>query len=122
MRDPALFAFALLAGACANLPADNPPSAPSAAPSPVVVGGYAPANLANPDVAAAEKLAVDEVYRREPQRSLVENVTREQQVVAGMNYRFTIKMSGMNSYRVVVYKPLQGEMSVTLFEETIPLN
>ena len=122
MRDPALFAFALLAGACANLPADNPPSAPAAAPGPVVVGGYAPADLANPDVAAAEKLAVDEVYRREPQRSLVENVMREQQVVAGMNYRFTIKMSGQNAYRVVVHKPLQGEMSVTLFEKTTPLN
>ena len=122
MRRPALFALVLLACACANLPANNPPSAPTVAPGPVIVGGYAPADLANPDVAAAEKLAVDEIYRREPQRSLVENVTREQQVVAGMNYRFTIKMSGQNAYRVVIYKPLQGEMGVTLFEKMTPLN
>ena len=75
------------------------------------------ASLANPDVMAAEKLAIDEIYKREPQRSLVENVTREQQVVAGMNFRFTVKMTGMNSYRVVVYKPLQGEMTVSGFEK-----
>ena len=71
---------------------------------------------------AAEKLAVDEIYRLEPQRSLVENVTREQQVVAGMNFRFTVKMTGMNSYRVVVYKPLQGEMTVSGFEKLTRLN
>ena len=105
MLRTALLGFALIAGACANFPADNPPETPSdAAPavsSPVpapVVGGYSPADAANPDVAAAEKLAIDEIYRREPQRSLVESVTREQQVVAGMNYRFIVKMSGVNSY------------------------
>lgn len=81
------------------------------------MGGYSPADAANPDVAAAEKLAIDEIYRREPQRSLVESVTREQQVVAGMNYRFIVRMSGANSYSVVVYKPLQGGMAVSSFEK-----
>jgi hypothetical protein len=108
--------LALAAGACAHAPA------PAEGPAPMTVGGYGPAEIANPDVATAEKLAVAEIYRLEPQRSLVENVTREQQVVAGMNYRFTIKMTGQNSYRVVVFKPLQGEMSVTNFEKTTRLN
>ena len=88
----------------------------------MIVGGYGPADLANAGVKAAEKMAIDEIYRREPQRGLVENVTREQQVVAGMNYRFTVKMTGQNAYRIVVYKPLQGDMSVTLFEKTTPIN
>jgi hypothetical protein len=39
-----------------------------------------------------------------------------------MNYRFTVKMSGMNSYRVVVFRPLQGEMMVTSFEKLTSLN
>jgi hypothetical protein len=105
----------VLSASCAANPADTSGSS--------VVGGYLPANAGDADVAAAEKLAVDEIYRREPQRSIVQNVTREQQVVAGMNYRFTIKMSGMNSYRVVVFKPLpgQGAMSVTGFEK-LPSN
>jgi len=109
MRLIVLFAAAMLAG-CASAPAGNPGS-------PAIAGGYSPANLGDADLMAAEKMAVDEIYRREPQRSIVETVTREQQVVAGMNYRFTIKMSGMNSYRVVVFKPLQGAMSVTGFEK-----
>jgi hypothetical protein len=120
MRRFAVVIAALAAGACANLPADNPPDQTEATPAGrYVVGGYAPADQADPSVAAAEKLAIDEIYKREPQRSLVESVTREQQVVAGMNYRFTVKMSGMNSYRVVVLKPLpgQGEMKVTGFEK-----
>jgi hypothetical protein len=115
-----LLCAAMLAAGCTDpaKPADPADPADTAAP-PAVVGGYSPADAGNADVVAAEKLAVDEIYRREPQRSIVENVTREQQVVAGMNYRFTIKMSGMNSYRVVVFKPLpgQGDMSVTAFEK-----
>jgi hypothetical protein len=106
-----LLCAVILTASCAADPAD-PVNSP-------VVGGYSPADAGNADVSAAEKMAVDEIYRREPQRSIVENVTREQQVVAGMNYRFTIKISGMNSYRVVVFKPLpgQGAMSVTGFEK-----
>lgn len=111
MLRSALLVLALAASACTHAPA------PADSPAPAMVGGYGPANLANPDVMAAEKLAIDEIYKREPQRGLVENVTREQQVVAGMNYRFIVKMTGMNSYRVVVYKPLQGDMAVSAFEK-----
>lgn len=107
MRIAVLAAAALLA-ACADNPLD-PPALPLA-------GGYAPASASDADVLAAEKLALDEIYRREPQRSLVENVVREQQVVAGMNYRFDVTMSNRVTYRVVVYKPLDGALSVTGFE------
>lgn len=84
---------------------------------PTLVGSYSPANASDPELMSAEKVAIGEIYRREPQRGLVEDVQREAQVVAGMNYRFTVKMSGMNSYRVVVFRPLQGEMMVTSFEK-----
>lgn len=87
------------------------------APRLPITGGYAPADKDDVGASAAEKLAIDEIYRREPQRSLVESVTRELQVVAGLNYRFVVKMSGANSYRVVVYRPLQGEMRVSEFEK-----
>lgn len=92
------------------------PAAPPDA-QPTLVGGYSPANASDPELMSAEKVAIGEIYRREPQRGLVEDVQREAQVVAGMNYRFTVKMSGMNSYRVVVFRPLQGEMMVTSFEK-----
>jgi hypothetical protein len=128
-----LAAFGLLApvilvvGACAADPPAPPPgdtatqvvpSATQPAPDtgrPVVVGGYSAASATDAMVQAAEKLAIDEIYKREPQRSIVETVTREQQVVAGMNYRFNVKMSGVNRYEVVVFRSLQGEMSVTGF-------
>src|SRR5690242_3261445 len=89
MRLVLFAAIALLAGCAA---------APPPLPGPVV-GGYSPANKSDPNVVAAEKLAIDEIYKRVPQRSLAETVSREQQVVAGMNYRFSIKMSGENSWR-----------------------
>jgi hypothetical protein len=117
MRDPALFAFALLAGACANLPADNPPSAPSAAPSPVVVGGYAPADMNAPEVKAAYGVALGEVYKRNPTRALDEKKSAEQQVVAGMNYRFRIEMTGGAVYSVTVYRDLQGAMAVSDYQK-----
>ena len=50
-------------------------------------------------------------------RALVEKVTAEQQVVAGLNYSFTIVMTGGSTYRIVVYRDLQGAMSVTSYEK-----
>ena len=99
----------------ANMPAPEPAAPPDSRPT--LVGGFSPANASDPELMAAEKVAVGEIYRREPQRGIVEDVQREAQVVAGMNYRFTVKMSGQNSYRVVVFRPLQGEMMVTSFEK-----
>ena len=98
------------------------PSASTPAPAaqrPVIVGGYAPADANDPDVKAAESLAISEIYKRDPQRGLVESTTREMQVVAGINYRFIVKMTGTNRYEIVVFKPLpgQGAMSVTGFNK-----
>jgi len=117
MRRPALFAFVLMAGACANLPANNPPSAPTVAPGPVIVGGYAPADMNDPNVKAAYGLALNELYRRNPTRALDEKKSAEQQVVAGMNYRFRIEMSGRAVYSITVYRDLQGAMSVSDYQK-----
>lgn len=121
MRQSALFAAvpfaALVIAGCVTTGCAANSAEVAAPPVGPIVGGYQPANPGDLGLTTAEKMAVDEVYRREPQRSIVESVTREQQVVAGMNYRFTIKMSGINSYRVVVFKPLQGPMSISGFEK-----
>jgi hypothetical protein len=79
----------------------------------MIVGGYVAADLNEPVVKAAQAVAVNEIYTQRPTRALVEEVGAEMQVVAGLNYRFTIGMSGGAAYRVVVYRNLQGEMSVS---------
>jgi len=90
---------------------------PSEAPQPPIVGGYNAASLSDAGVKEAQAVAEKEIYARNPTRVLVEKPTVETQVVAGRNYRFNIVMSGGASYRVVVYQPLQGEMTVTDYEK-----
>lgn len=99
-------------GACTT-PAGEAPTAPHAP----IVGGYSQANLSDEGVKAARAVAEKEIYTRNPTRALVDKVSAETQVVAGMNYRFTIVMSGGASYRVVVYRPLQGDMTVSDYEK-----
>ena len=113
MRKPWFFGAALVLAACTGAPE----AARSEAPQPPAAGGYQPTQRNDDIINAAERLAVAEIYQRDPQRGILEKVTREQQVVAGMNYRFTIKMTGLNAYRIVVFKPLEGEMTVTAFEK-----
>ena len=60
----------------------------------MIVGGYVAADLNEPGVKAAQAVAVNEIYTQRPTRALVEKVGAEMQVVAGLNYRFTISMSG----------------------------
>ena len=109
----ALFAFAAL-GACTTAPGAGTPEQSITAP---LVGGYGNADLNDEGVKAAQALAVNEIYTRNPTRALVEKVSVETQVVAGLNYRFNIVMSGGAAYRVIVFRNLQGEMSVTEFEK-----
>lgn len=104
---------ALALAACATPPPADAPAAP------VIAGGYASASLEDEGAKAAQKLAVDEIYKRDPTRALVEKATVEVQVVAGLNYRFTIVMTGGATYAVVVYRDLQNNMSVTSYEKTI---
>jgi hypothetical protein len=97
----------------------TPEAAPAdeTAPPMPMPGGYSEASLDNETVNAAKLIAVDEIYKREPQRAIVEKVEAQQQVVAGMNYRFTITMSGGSRYGVTVFHSLGGEMTVTDFSK-----
>jgi len=107
--------LAMFVSACATtVPPEN---ALPADPRPVITGGYGGADLSDAGVKAAQAIAVNEIYTRQPTRALVDKVIAETQVVAGLNYRFNITMSGGAAYRVVVYRNLQGEMSVTSFEK-----
>jgi opacity protein-like surface antigen len=129
----ASIALAVAATACA--PAAAPPATEPAAPAaeadtatpaavveepPVnipVTGGYGPASLDDAQVKEASDFAVSEIYKRDPTRALVESVTAEQQVVAGMNYNFEIKMSGGATFHVTVHRNLQNEMSIGDYEK-----
>ncbi len=112
MRIAILIGSACLAlGAC-SMPWTTEP------PAPVIAGGFAPADVNSPGYKEAEALAIDTIYKREPQRSLVESKTAQVQVVAGLNYRFDIKMSGQNRYTVQIYRDLQGKLEVTEFTKT----
>lgn len=101
-------------GACTTAPASE---APAPTPPPMIVGGYSPADLSDAGVKAARALAEKEIYTRHPTRALVDKVSAETQIVAGRNYRFTIVMTGGAAYRVVVFQPLQGEMTVSAYEK-----
>jgi class 3 adenylate cyclase len=97
-------------------PAPQPPAAeatPMPAPAPPITGGYSPANLDDEMGKAAQAVAVEAIYTRDPTRALVEKVEAELQVVAGVNYRFVITMTGGARYGVTVYRKLDGTMEVT---------
>lgn len=98
----------------------EPPHADPAPPVPPMTGGYAPADLEDANVKAAKMLAVDEIYKRAPTRALVEKVDAQQQVVAGMNYRFDITMTGGARFDVTVFHDLNGAMTVTDFTKLSP--
>ena len=87
---------------------------------PLIAGAYRPADREDASVKAAEALALDAIYREHPTRALVDSVTAEAQVVAGMNYRFHVEMTGSPEFRdifeVVVYEDLDGTMAVTRLE------
>ena len=110
--------------ACAATPAPTPaltpaaivepaPPTPMPTPAPVITGGYSPASLNDEMTKAAQAVAVDAIYKRDPTRALVEKVEAEMQVVAGINYHFVITMTGGARYGVTVYRKLDGTMEVT---------
>lgn len=92
---------------------ETTPPTPMPAPEPMMTGGYAPASLDDEMVKAAQAIAVDAIYTRDPTRALVEKTEVEQQVVAGMNYRFVITMTGGARIGVTVFRDLDGKMEVT---------
>lgn len=100
------------------IPAPAPPATvesapPAPIPEPPIAGGYSPASLDDEMTKAAQALAIDAIYTRDPTRALVEKVEAELQVVAGINYRFIITMTGGARYGVTVYRKLDGTMEVT---------
>lgn len=115
MRLAILLVSVAALGACTTTPANDAPAPPS--PPPMIVGGYSAADLSDANVKAAQALAEKEIYTRHPTRAQVEKVSAETQVVAGRNYRFTIAMTGGASYRVTVFQPLQGDMTVSAYEK-----
>jgi hypothetical protein len=113
MRRLAVLAFAL-AAACTMSPTPDT----TGARSHQIVGGYAPADETEPGCKEAEAPAIDTIYKRDPQRGLVENKSAQIQVVAGLNFLFDIKMTGTNRYTVRIYRDLQGQMMVSEFSKT----
>ena len=123
MPRPALFASVALAvfvAACAHEPnadASPPPEerAEAPPPMPMITGGYSATEVKGAEIEAARDLAVAEIYKQFPTRALVQKVMAEVQVVAGLNYRFRIQMSGDSgpTYEAVVFRSLQNTMSVT---------
>jgi hypothetical protein len=120
MRFVSTILVASMLAACTAVPEPTPALAPAAivepatpTPAPVITGGYSPASLNDEMTKAAQAVAVDAIYKRDPTRALVEKVEVEMQVVAGLNYRFVITMTGGARYDVTVYRKLDGTMEVT---------
>ena len=79
------------------------PSRPRLRSGPMIVGGYAPADANDPDVEGGRGAGDRrDLQARSAARPRRERRRASMQVVAGMNYRFTIKMTGVNRYRIVV--------------------
>ncbi len=115
-----LIGSVVAACAPAQAPEPTPVAAPPAVvettpptPGPVMTGGYSPASLDDEMTKAAQAVAVDAIYTRDPTRALVEKVEAEMQVVAGLNYRFVITMTGGARFGVTVYRKLDSTMEVT---------
>lgn len=112
-RSAGLLVFAMLA-ACAS-PA--PQTEQVVEREVVIAGGYGKADPADARVKEAEDFAVAEIYKRNPTRALVEAVDVKVQVVAGLNYAFDIKMTGGAHYKIVVFRSLQNELSITSYDK-----
>lgn len=83
----------------------------------MIVGGFAPGDVSEAGAQVAYQMAADAIYAAYPSRALVDEVSLETQVVAGMNYRFRIEMTGApearDIYSVTVYRDLQDAYEVT---------
>ena len=99
----------------------------SAQKKPPLVGGYKAVAVDNPEVVAAAEFAVGEQGREQEMTvSLVSVERAEIQVVAGKNFRLCLKVTlsaegedeeSEQIVKVVVYKNLQQEYSLTSWAE-----
>lgn len=83
----------------------------------VIAGGYGDGNLNEEGAQTALRLVETAIYDRYPSRALIDQVSLETQVVAGLNYRFRIEMSGAPEsraiYEAVVYRDLEDSYELT---------
>lgn len=78
-----------------------------------VPGGYAPARVNDPDVQAAAKFALS---ARDAKLKLLGIEQAQQQVVAGQNFRLTLKVDDGGTNRLadgVVWRKLDGKHELT---------
>lgn len=82
-----------------------------------VAGGYAPADMEAEGAETALRIATDAIHERYPTRAQVETVSLETQLVAGLNYRYRIEMSGSPQaraiYEAVIYRDLEDNYELT---------
>lgn len=82
-----------------------------------IVGGYADASNSDPEVVAAARFAINaEKTKLHARIALVSIKHAEVQVVAGLNYRLSLRVKTKGKTRnvkVVVYKNLKQEYSLT---------
>lgn len=83
----------------------------------LIVGGFAPMTDEDEHSIKAKEMVIDAIYKKFPTRALVDKVDMDVQVVAGLNYRFKIEMSGpMKSRDIfvgVVYRDLEDKFELT---------
>lgn len=102
-----IFASCCLLAAC-NTDSSSAMPQPSTPAQPQLVGGYSVVDVNDAEVQNAAQFAAQSLG------GLLGKVTQaEQQVVAGMNYKLSLELQDGSKHKVVVYKDLQGNMSLT---------
>lgn len=83
----------------------------------VIVGGYGPGDRSEAGAKIAYAIVEAAIYDQQPTRALVDSVDLETQLVAGLNYRFRVEMTGPAEtraiYRAVVYRDLSDNYELT---------
>ena len=86
-------------------------------PEDILVGGYVDADIDDEASLKAKNLMIDAIYKKYPTRALVDKVDMEIQVVAGLNYRFRVEMTGAQSTRDIftgtVYRDIRDNYELT---------
>ncbi|WP_298610160.1 cystatin domain-containing protein [uncultured Thiothrix sp.] len=102
-----IFVTSCLLAAC-NTDSSSAAPQPSTPAPPQMVGGYSAVDVNDAEVQTAAQFAAQALG------SILTKVTKaEQQVVAGMNYKMSLELQDGTKPQVVVYKDLQGNMSLT---------
>lgn len=101
LAEMSLLSAFLLVAACSE------PQVP-VSPKPAIVGGMTSTSTTDAEVVKAATFAASQLGS-----GLDSILAASQQVVAGMNYGMTLKLKSSAVYKVVVYRDLQGNYSLT---------